>query len=57
MEYPQLIDLAVKRALNQGAEYEGASYSKTIQELLTESDEELADAIFYEHIRILRTKP
>jgi len=52
MDYPELIDLAVRRALEQGAEYEGASYRKTKEQLLVEGDEELADAIFYEHLRI-----
>lgn len=52
-DYGRLTDLAVRRAIIQGAEYDGASYKKTLDELLVEGDEELADGIFYEHLRIL----
>ncbi len=49
----RLIRLAIDRASTLGGEYEDASYNKSDDLLGTESDEELADAIFYEHVRLL----
>lgn len=57
---PYLTLLAVHRARTIGADtYGNASYDKTYGELMGELDDELADAIFYQHIatqkRIHRT--
>ena len=49
----RLIRLAIDRASTLGGEYEDVSYKKTDAMLSVESDEELSDAIFYEHLRLL----
>lgn len=48
----ELVELAVSRAGSVGArEYGNTSYGKTHAQLGVEIDEELADAIFYGHLR------
>ena len=48
----ELVALAVERAGSVGAQdYGDASYRKTHTQVGVDVDEELADAIFYEHLR------
>lgn len=52
-DYEDLIELAIERALTLGVqEYGDVSYHKPIERLEVEVDEELADALFYQHLII-----
>lgn len=52
-DYEDLIELAIERALTLGVtEYGDTSYHKDLEHLEVEVNEELADAIFYQHLVI-----
>lgn len=55
VQFRSLLDLAVQRAQSIGAQqYGNAAYKLNDYELAHEGAQEIADLIFYEHVRVKR---